>query len=55
MLAARDRVEQVAAVEVGVARRPSSAASALLKNSMPCSVWKWYFTQNFSPPALIHM
>jgi hypothetical protein len=32
-----------------------AAASALLKKAMPCRVWKWYFTQNFSPLALIHM
>ena len=30
-------------------------ASASVKNSIPWSVVKWYFTQNRSPPALTHM
>ena len=32
-----------------------AAASSLVRNSLPWSVLKWYFTQNRSPPALIHM
>ncbi len=29
--------------------------SASVKFSMPCSVLKWYLTQNFSPAAFSHM
>ena len=42
-------------MEVGVAPPPSPLASALVKNSIPCWVWKWYFTQNFLPAAFTHI
>jgi len=31
-----------------------AAASAAAKFLIPCSVLKWYLTQNFAPAALYH-
>jgi len=31
------------------------SASLPVRFSTPCRLWKWYFTQNRSPAALIHM
>jgi hypothetical protein len=53
-LAALDGLEQVAAVEVGVLAR-DLLGLGVGEFSMPCWVWKWYFTQNRSPAALTHM
>lgn len=31
------------------------SAASLVRPSTPCWVWKWYFTQYFSPSASTHM
>ena len=54
VVASLDGVSRSRQVEVGVLAA-MALASASVKFSTPWSVLKWYFTQNFSPPAFTHM